>query len=258
MEKLTLSTNSQLNRFCVITQQRTGSTYCCQLLCDFIKENYSWFNLNELFEPNDSRKTIFKYDNELDSIRFDDFNDITYESAYKSNLVNLKNVDTSIGICLKLFWYPAYEKKIIIDSLIDLNFKFIWLIRKNVKEQFLSFLLASSQQAWMYKDYDTIYLSLDIVESEFKQFQYTFQNTNKFMQEIYPKISNLTYSVSYENMNLDLNSILEKNISFNFDSKQAKKNHYDYFKNKSEIQEFVDDMFLKHDFTHFNLNEKIL
>ena len=230
-----------MKRYCVVTHQRTGSTLCLRLLADYLSsENNLCLDLGEIFEPFPS-KVLIAYEKELfaavtvtdEQHDFDIF--ITTH-----NITMLKTLEDTKPFVVKLFGFNYLDnnkKQHIINLLKDMNTEFIWLKRDNLEHIFMSHLLSTYQNKWSDEEYDIVDIDIEQAKIMFDDTKNMYLNTMCFVKEI-SKTINL-HTVTYETMKQDLSQILGTTINFTDESKQAKKDYYQYLTNGAEVKELL-------------------
>ncbi len=227
-----------MKRYCVVTHQRTGSTLCLRLLADYLSsENNLCLDLGEIFEPFPSM-VLIAHEKELFAAATDEQHDFD-KIITTHNITMLKTLEDTKPFVVKLFGfsYPGNKKQHIINLLKDMNTEFIWLKRDNLEHVFMSHLLSTYQNKWNDEEYDIVNIDPEQAKIMFNDTKSMYLNTMCFVKEL-PKTIKL-HTVTYETMKQDLSQILGTTIDFTDESKQAKKDYYQYLTNGAEVKELL-------------------
>lgn len=227
---------------------RSGSQLCVKL----IEEYNKGYDLGEFFEGwNNSEYKI--YDNNIQLENFiTNFNvGFSINKNYKNRLKLLSNTNRNFPINLRLFLMNKYDKNIlqeIIDCLHKNNFTFISLYR-NVIDQLLSFMIASSYQSTFKKNIFTINsvadkkIFVNVIKLE-PVLQHIYDSNLNFENNLKKLFSNISIKkIDYENITDDFSKLVV-NKKYNYKGeKTVQGNYFDIIQNEKEVKNFIKEKF---------------
>lgn len=239
-----------MNRICVLTHQRTGSTYMCELLQKVISDNNNncCCNFGELFNAS-TTNILLRNPKTGEYISNALRNEMDHDFIFEHNLETLMRMDKQFPFVLKLFPGPIEQKQRLIFFLRTMDVDFIWLKRDNMEEYFLSFLLARDQDRFHDHEYNKNTIPIERALQTFDECLYIHRHFNEWMTNIFPIVSDRLHIVTYETMANNLSTIFNKQIQTDISSKQAKKNHYQYIENEFEIRSVLHQYLEKNNLT---------
>jgi hypothetical protein len=232
-----------MNKFCVITQQRTGSTLCLRLIEKyFANKHMQSLNLGELWEVNNS-KIIFKVENDqwrvASPLKHYPKIEMTANEMLEHNISTIQTIGDDVAVCFKVFAGGNLEAKDrLMDILAKLGYTFILLERDDVEQMFMSQLLSELTGNWANSEYKKMNVDMAAAKVVFDRRVFSMREYNEFLERHSDKLSSRV-TVKYENIFNDIGAILGIFIPENTDSKQSKKDHYEYVENSVEVRELL-------------------
>ncbi len=229
-----------MSKFCIITQQRTGSTLCLRMIEEHFKSlGKKVLNLGEIWEENNKQTIVQNVNGKLVVAKLE--NPTTYTDIYEHNLSVLRdNKDDDVVICFKIFGGGnRLAKDRLIAVLNKLGYQFIWLKRHNNETMFLSHLLAVTTANWGSGEYIKINVGLENALTAFGACRNNLVNTENLVHRNLERIANSLTVMYYENIFTELGSLLNATLTADTRTKQSKKDHYEYMINGKEIKEIL-------------------